>query len=229
MANVSKSRLPIQVIFAIMLFVTSIAVVLTALLVTFKPSTSMTRIPNTTLPTQAFLENTIIPTDTPTLAWTSTIMPIDTSTSTLTPSPYPPAARRLPDLTVTGISDPICVHDHLFTGGRAYITLAIDVRNNGRAATYSFGPFSVRVNLILGQRHYGLDEWASKFNGLIDSSNLEVLNLDPRDDILLKLAIDLKGNTTFGIETIANSGSNTIPESDTTNNIFTQRFSIYCN
>ena len=103
------------------------------------------------------------------------------------------------------------------------------MRNIGRGSTKYFGPFTVRLNVVLGPRHYGLDEWAAEFNGLIGVSNLEISNLNPNADVELKLAVDLKGNTKFGIEAIANSEMNPIPESDTTNNTLIQYFSIYCN
>jgi hypothetical protein len=129
---------------------------------------------------------------------------------------------------VTGISDPTCTHDDRPDTQKAFIKFTVFVRNIGRARTYSFGRFSVGISLILGQRYYGLDEWASKFNGLVSSSGSTVYNLNPNADLELKVALDLKGNTSFGIEAIANSGSNPIPESDTTNNRYTQYFSIDC-
>lgn len=111
---------------------------------------------------------------------------------------------------------------------KIYIKLNIIVRNVGPGSTRSFGPFSVRVNLILGQHRYSLDEWASGFNGVIGSSNMDISNLSPNGDVKLNLSIDLKGNTKFGVEVIANSGSNTIPETNTTNNTLIQSFSVIC-
>jgi len=102
------------------------------------------------------------------------------------------------------------------------------VRNVGFASTRSFGQFSVLVNLILGQQRYSLDEWASSFNGVIDSSDMDISILHPNADVKLNLAIDLKGNKNFGVEVIANSGTSPIPESDTTNNILIQGFSVIC-
>lgn len=228
MTNNSKPKLPIQVIFAIILIIATITVVFAVLLVIFKPSIKAIGLPNSIPPIQTLSETPAVVADTFTPALTSTIIPTDTPTPIIAPSPtatYTPITKPLADLTVTGISDPVCIGD----GRLGSVKLTIFVRNIGRGSTKYFGPFSVRVNLILGQRHYGLDEWASRFNGVIGSSNSEIVNLNPNGDVELKIAIDLKGNTKFGIEAIANSGSNPIPESDTTNNIRTRNFSIYCN
>jgi hypothetical protein len=102
------------------------------------------------------------------------------------------------------------------------------MRNIGPGSTRPFGPFSVRVNLIIGQRRYSLEEWASDFNGVIGSSNMDITNLNSNGDVKLNLSIDLKGNTKFGIEVTANSGPNIVPESDTTNNTLIQGFSVIC-
>jgi len=134
----------------------------------------------------------------------------------------------LPDLTVTGISDPVCTPGHIGTETGNYAKLTIFVRNIGRVSTRSFGPFDVHISLILGQTYYGLDEWASKFNDVAGSSNLEIWNLNPNEDIKLTVVLDLKGSRKFGIEVIANSGANTIPEANTINNKRRQYFSIYC-
>ena len=233
MTNNSKPKTPIQVIFAVTLLIATVILVLTALLLIFKPSTSAIRLPNSILPTQTLPETTAVLTDTPsptrtatmTVTTTPTLAP--THTPTLVPT-YTLTDQPLPDLTVTGISDPICIHDTRPATEKAYIKLNIIVRNIDRGSTESFGSFSVHINLILGQRHYGLDEWASRFNGVIGISNLDISNLDPNADVELKLAIDLKGNTIFGIESIANSGTNPIPESNTANNTLIQYFSIYC-
>jgi hypothetical protein len=82
--------------------------------------------------------------------------------------------------------------------------------------------------LILGQRRYSLDEWDTQFDGVIGTSNLQVSNLNPNDDIKFTVVIDLKGNKTFGVEVIANSGESLIGEADTTNNTLTKYFSGYC-
>jgi hypothetical protein len=84
------------------------------------------------------------------------------------------------------------------------------------------------VYLILGQRRYGLDEWATQFNGVVGSSVAEVVNLNPNDDIKFTVVIDLKGNKDLGIEVIANAGANPIREADTTNNTLIEYFSIHC-
>lgn len=180
----------------------------------------------TMLPPPSFTETPIIPTDTPTLTVTSTTAPTNTPAFTFTPT-YTSIPQLLPDLTVTGISNPSCIKDR-GSPQNLYVELSMIVRNIGPGSTRSLGPFSVRVNLILGQHRYSLDEWASDFNGVIGSSNMNISSLGPNGDVKLNLSIDLKGNTNFGIEVIANSGPNTIPESDTTNNTLIQSFSVIC-
>ena len=155
------------------------------------------------------------------------MLPTDTPVSTFTPT-YTSTPQLLPDLTVTGISNPTCIKDR-GSPQNLYVELSIIVRNIGPGSTRPFGPFSVRVDLVFGQHHYSLDEWASGFNGVLGSSNMDILNLNPNRDVKLNLSIDLKGNTKFGIEVIANSGPNTIPELDTTNNSLIQGFSVICN
>ena len=236
MENNPKPKLPIQVIFAIVLAVATIFTVVIAIMpkvlpMIIEPTSTALQVSSSTpaliLPTPLFTETSSIPAHTPTLAGISTVMPTDTPTFTFTPT-HTSTAQPLPDLVVTGISDPICTKDQRVTPEKLYVKLSFVVRNVGLGSTRSFGPFSVRVNLILGQRHYSLDEWASGFNGVIGSSNMDITNLDPNGDIELNLSIDLKGNTSFGVEVIANSGSNTIPESDTTNNTLIQSFSVIC-
>ena len=222
----------------ILAMIGAVAIICVAIIV-FEPAilpiisnpTSTAKQPASTPPAQNVSQTSIVPTNTLNLVLTSTLTPTDTPVSTFTPTLTPANAlinQRLPDLIVTGISDPTCTHDNRPDTLKAFIEFTVYVRNIGRARTYSFGRFSVNISLILGQRYYGLDEWASKFNGLIYNSNLTIFNLNPNSDIELKVGLDLKGNTTFGIEAIANSGSNPIPESDTTNNRYTQYFSIDC-
>ena len=129
---------------------------------------------------------------------------------------------------MAAISNPTCARDHLLTSERDYVKFSVVVRNVGRVSTRSFGSFSILVNLIIGQQRYSLEEWASSFKGVIDHSDMDISNLNPNADVKLNLAIDLKGNTNFGIEVIANSGPNPIPESDTSNNILIQGFSVIC-
>lgn len=234
-ANNPKPNLSIQVIIAIIgataaICTTLITIVPTVLPMILKPTPTAIQVPTSTLAIlqkQPLAESSAVLTETPNQEGTSTIMPTDTPASTFTPI-YTSAAQPLADLTVAAISNPTCVRDHRLTAERVYIKLSVIVRNVGRVSTRSFGPFSVLVKLILGQQWYSLDEWASSFNGVIDSSNMDISNLNPNDDVKLNLAIDLKGNTNFGIEAIANSGSNTIPESNTTNNILIQNFSVIC-
>jgi len=235
MANNSKPELSIQVIIAIIgamaaICTATIAIVPKVLPMILGPTPTAIQAPTSTLPIlpkQAFAETSAVPTDTSNPAGISTIMPMDTPASTFTPT-YTSTNQPLADLTVAAISNPICIKDQGPTPGKVYVKFSIIVRNVGPASTRAFGPFSVRVNLIFGRQRYGLDEWASGFDGLISSSNMDITNLNPNDDIKLNLSIDLKGNTNFGVEVIANSGSNTIPELDTTNNILIQSFSIIC-
>ena len=102
------------------------------------------------------------------------------------------------------------------------------VRNIGRASTRNFGAFETDVFLVLGQRHYSLDEWATEFNGVVGSSVTEVYNLNPGQDIKFTVVFDLIGNKDFGIEAKVNSGGNPIREADTTNNALIKYFSVYC-
>lgn len=171
----------------------------------------------------------IIPpgTDIPAPTRTSTVKPTNTSMPTRTPI-IPPTLilpySQLPDLTVAGISDPVCATEYEGTKLRFYIY----VRNIGGARTRPFGPFDTGVYLILGQRHYSLEEWDTEFKGLVGSSVMEVYNLNPDDDIKFTMVIDLIGNKDFGIEVTANSGENPIREADTTNNTLIKYFSVYC-
>ena len=181
----------------------------------------------TIVPSPSFTETASVPTDNPTLTATSTITATNTPAFTFTPmntGTTPP----LPDLTVTGISASACTRDQRVIPEKLYVSLSMIVRNIGPGSTHPFGPFSVRVNLILGQRRYSLEEWASDFDGVIGSSNMDILTLGPNGDVKLNVSIDLKGNTKFGVEVIANSGPNTIPETDTTNNTLIQGFSVTC-
>lgn len=230
MANNPRPKYSIQVIAAIIGFV-AIFVTVVAFAFVFSPPT-LKPTPTTIQPTSSLSsryqpEIIPIPTDTPDLAGTVTMEPTNTPAPTLIPkvtSTYTLVNGPLPDLTVTGISGPICVPDHIGT----VFEFTIYVRNIGRARTRSFGSFDIGVFLIVGQRRYGLDEWASKFNGVIGTSNMEISNLNPNQDIKLSLVIDLNGNKNFGIEVIANSGANTIPEADTTNNTLIKYYSLYC-
>jgi len=232
-ANNSKPKLPIQVIFAILL---AVAVISTVVVVFASRVMPMIFVPTPTavqtstltivLP-PSFTQTSIVPTDNPTLTGTSTITATNTPAFTFTPT-YTNTAQLLPDLIVTSISASACTRDQRVVPEKLYVSLSVIVRNVGPGSTRPFGPFSVRVNLILGQRHYSLEEWASDFNGVIGSSNMDILNLNPSGDVKLNLSIDLKGNTEFGVEVIANSGVNTIPELDTTNNTLIQGFSVIC-
>lgn len=231
MSNTSKPKLPIQVIFAMLLAVAT----LFAIVIAFLPKTllpvpvpaSPTLILAQTVTTLPNTATVSIPTDAPTFAATSTSAPTDTPAATSTPTTTP-TAQPLPDLTVTGISSSTCTRDQRFTPEKLYVKLSFIVRNIGPGSARPFGPFSVRVNLILGQRHYSLAEWAAGFNGVIGSSNMDNVTLSLKGDVQLNVTVDLKGNTNFGVEVIANSGEKTIPETDTTNNTLIQSFSVTC-
>lgn len=195
--------------------------------------------PPDTIPTPAAIQPTstlsspyqpeIVPLPTHTPGPTQTVTPAPTITPFPTRTPYvlPTFAfysQPPPDLTVTHISHPICVPGRAGTILEFYIF----VRNIGRAGTYYFGSFDVAVDLILGQRHYGLDEWAEQFDGVVGSSDMTISNLDPDEDIKLTVVIDLKGNKSFGIEVTVNAGEKPIREADTTNNTLTEYFSANC-
>jgi hypothetical protein len=131
---------------------------------------------------------------------------------------------QLPDLTVTGLSEPVCVPEYEST----ILEFTFFVRNIGRASTRNFGVFDVGVFFILGQRRYSLEEWETQFDGVIGTSNMVVSNLNPNDDIKFTVVIDLIGNKDFGIEVVANSGEIPIREADMTNNTLLKYFSGYC-
>ena len=181
----------------------------------------------TLLRTKAFTETSTIPTNTLIPTLTSTLPPTNTPTLTFTPT-YTSTPQLLPDLTVIGISDPICVKDPRVIPEKTYIKFSFVVRNIGLGSTQAFGPFSVLVNLILGQHRYSLADWAKGFDGVVSNSNLNISSLKPKGDVKLNVAIDLKGSTRFGIEVIANSGAHIIPEADMTNNTLIQGYSMVC-
>lgn len=168
-----------------------------------------------------------LPSHTPGPTQTATVVPTNSPFPTRTPFVLPTIAsnnQSLPDLTVTGISDPVCAPEYEGTKLR----FSIFVRNIGRARTRSFGSFEVDVYLILGQRRYSLDEWTTQFDGVVGSSITEVFNLNPNDDIKFTVVIDLRGNKDFGVEVIANSGENPIREADMMNNTLIKYYSAYC-
>ena len=235
MTNNSRSNYTISVI-AIIIGVIGIFVTVVAFAFVFSPPTPIltpTAIQPTSSP--ASLSNPYqpeslpLPTYTPGPTQTGTSVPTTTPFPTRTPFVLPTIAidsqlLQLPDLTVTAISDPVCATEYEGTKLR----FSIFVRNIGQASTRYFGTFDTDVFLILGQSRYGLDEWATEFNGVVGSSVKEVFNLDPDEDIKFTVVIDLKGNKDLGIEVIANSGVNPIREADTTNNTLTKYFSAYC-
>ncbi|HSM72517.1 MAG TPA: hypothetical protein VK851_13320 [Anaerolineales bacterium] len=158
------------------------------------------------------------PTRTPTSTPTNTPVPTQTLIPTLVSS------RQLPDLTVTAITRPFCRPDYEGT----ILEFTFFVRNIGSASTRTFGHFDVGVFVVLGQRHYSLEEWDTQFNGVLGATNLEIFNLNPDDDIKFTVVIDLKGNKEFGVEVIVNAGENPIPEADGTNNRLIKYYSMSC-
>jgi len=231
MTNHSNSESSIPKIAAIIGVVAIIAVVLVFASVVSapvsNPSPTPTAIEQTSSPSGNYQPEIIPPqADLPIPTQASTITPTDTPvpTPTLFVLPTLVSNRQLPDLTVTGISDPVCATEYEGTKLRFYIY----VRNIGSVRTRSFGPFETTVYLILGQRHYSLDEWATEFNGVIGSSVGDVFNLNPNGDIKFTVVIDLIGNKDFGIEVKVNSGENPIREADMSNNTLKEYYSVYC-
>lgn len=170
-----------------------------------------------------------LPTFTPRPSPTVTLTPTNTPFPTPTPFILPTIVSRsdlllLPDLTITGVSDPLCVPDRKGT----VIELDMIVRNIGQAGTRYFGAFQVEINFILGEQRYSLDDWAKGFNGLIGASPLEISALDAGQDLKLVVVIDLKGNKSFGVEVTVNSGADPIRETDRSNNTLTKYFSVRC-
>ena len=235
MANTPQSNYTISVI-AIIIGVIGIFVTVVTFAFVFSPPTPIqtpTAIQPTSSPASSLApyqpESIPLATYTPAPTLTVTSVPTTTPFPTRTPFVLPTIAvdsqlLQLPDLTVTAISDPVCATEYEGTKLR----FSIFVRNIGQASTRYFGTFDTDVYLILGQRRYGLDTWATEFNGVVGSSMTEVFNLDPDEDIKFTVVIDLKGNKELGIEVTANSGENPIREADTTNNTLTKYFSAYC-
>ena len=157
---------------------------------------------------------------------TATSLPANTPVPTqiLLVIPTLVSNRDLPDLVVSGLSDPVCAEEYEGTT----IRFTIFVRNIGRARTRDFGFFNTDVFFILGQRRYSLEEWDTVFNGLVGSSVTKVFNLNPNDDIKFTVVIDLKGNKNFGIDVVVNAGDSPIREADMTNNTLTKYFSVAC-
>jgi hypothetical protein len=166
---------------------------------------------------------------------------VPTQSATITPTITPNPTRTLiviptlvainqllPDLTVAGIGDPKCASSNVEGTLRRYVKLTLVIRNIGRVSTNYFGSFDVGVYIILGQRSYGLDEWAGKFNGVIGNPLIKIAALSPKQDVSYTLAIDTKGNKNFGIMAVVNSGSSPIRETDTNNNTLIKYFSVYC-
>jgi len=233
MANNSKSKPLIQPFIAIV----GIVALMCMAIIAFKPDSlpmlsrpTPTVIQPTSNPPSGYQPEVVpLPTDMLEPTKTATFVPTNVPAPTLTPIILPTLsllyAQPLPDLIVSGISDPVCATEY---DDGTILRFFIFVRNIGRARTRSFGSFNTDVFLILGQRHYSLDEWATQFSGLVGSSVTEVFNLNPDQDIKFTVVIDLKGNKSFGIEVITNSGDKPIREVDITNNALIKYFSVYC-
>ncbi|HSG43649.1 MAG TPA: hypothetical protein VLA72_10890 [Anaerolineales bacterium] len=224
----SKSSFPITAV--IVGFVAIVAIVVVFAIevspTTLKP-TQTDVLPTSSSSNGLYLPEVIPPvielvetTQTATSAPTNTPVP----TQTLLVIPTLVSNRDLPDLTVTEITEPICVPGYENT----IIEFTIFVRNIGRARTGDFGSFDTDVFFILGQRRYSLEEWDTVFKGVVGTSVAEVFNLNPNDDIKFTIVIDLKGNKNFGIEAVANSGENPIREANMTNNTLIKYFSAAC-
>ena len=231
MTNDSQSSPSIQNIIAIIIILAVICLTVIAIKPGLLPTISKP-MPTAIQPTSSLsslYQPEVFPltTDSPVPTQTATSVPTNTPILTRTPI-IPPTLilpyNQLPDLTAAGISDPVCATEYEGTKLRFYIF----IRNIGRARTRPFGSFDTAVYLILGQRRYSLDEWATRFNGVVGSSVTEVINLNPNGDIKFTVVIDLIGNKDFGIEVIANSGEKPIREADMTNNTLIKYFSIYC-
>jgi hypothetical protein len=224
-----KSSFPIA---AVIVGIIAIVAVLGVFAIEISPTTTSTPTPAALLPTSTsssglYLPEVIPPsTDLAEPTQTATNVPANTPvpTQTLLVIPTLVSNRDLPDLTVTAISDPVCVPDYETT----VLEFTIFVRNIGKASTRNFGAFAVDAFFILGQRRYSLEEWDTLFNGLIGTSITDVFYLGQDQDIKFTVVIDLKGNKNFGIEVVVNSGENPIREADTTNNTLIKYFSGHC-
>lgn len=235
MTTDSPSRFPIEIVLVIVVTLAGIGAVLAVVGPELLPQISRptsTALPPTSLPTSTrpYLPE-IIPAPTETLdqarAFAKVASPTPRPPVIVTPvftwTSTPPSGP-LPDLTVTGITTPVCLPDR----EGEIVEFNIYVWNIGRARTRPYGSFHVDVALIMGQRQYSLDEWAEQFDGVIGSSKMELANLNPGDDLKLTVVLDLKGNNNFGIQAIVNAGEYPLPELDTTNNSLTRNFLIYC-
>ncbi len=230
MADSTKSRFSTEAAIVI-IGVVAIFIVIAAFRFAVLPPPKLEPTPTTIQPTpsssndyQPEVIHPLINTSSPTQ--TATNVPANTPVPTRTPIVIPTlvSSSQLPDLTVTAISQPVCAPE--FNG--TTLRFSIFVRNIGRARTRTYGSFDVGVFFILGQRHYSLADWETRFNSVVGTSNLDVSNLNPDGDIKFTVVVDMKGNTNFGVEVTANSGVNPIRELDTTNNTLTKYFSVFC-
>lgn len=166
---------------------------------------------------------------TPTATILSTPAPLTATPQTATPGvPFTPGPL-LPDLVPVSISAPACISDHTPGATRSrYVRQTVTIRNVGPGGTASFGSFSNRVVLTVAGQRYPLDEWAGLFNGIVGPLDLTVNDLRPNDDADLTLNIDLRGNSRYSLEVIANSGAAVIPETNSANNSLSRDFSTNC-
>lgn len=142
---------------------------------------------------------------------------------TFTPAPV------LPDLVPVSIGAPACITDHTPGATRSrYVRQTVTIRNIGPGATAPFGSFNNRVVLTVGGQRYPLDKWASLYNGVVGPLDLNVASLGSNDDADLTLNLDLRGNSRYSLEVIANSGAAVIPEADSANNSLSRDFTTNC-
>lgn len=158
----------------------------------------------------------------------ATATPTSTATLFLEETPTLTVTPRLPDLVVLAISAPTCVSDHRSGSTQKYVRQTVTIRNIGAGSTTSFGTFSNRVTFIFGGQRYSLEDWATRYNGIIGTPDLNITALDPNEDANLTLNVDLQGNKSYGIEVVANSGAKTIAEGNLANNSLTQNFTSNC-
>lgn len=182
--------------------------------------------PTAAVPSATSPSFTEAPTSTPAPAFTETPTPMP-ATATFTPEATFTAAPLLPDLIPVAISNPICVTDQQDSVGR-YVRHMITVRNLGPGSTAPFGSFSSRVVILVGGQRFTLEQWATQFNGLVDTPMLDVPQLGPNEDADLVLNFRLPAGNRYGLEVVTNSGALVIPEGNTTNNSLEKDFNSNC-
>jgi hypothetical protein len=149
--------------------------------------------------------------------------PIPSTTSQVTATTPP-----LPDLVTLDISAPTCVTDRRAGSHIRYVRHQVTIRNLGPGSTVPFGTFSSRVVVIMEGQRYTLDQWNNITGGPLEIPNLGITGLGPNQDISFSISLDPQNKTSYGLEVVTNSGSNVIPEVNTTNNTRLQEFSSNC-